>query len=55
MVDAIRKVDEIDPADCVRAARSRFSSGRMVRDYLRAYADILGASVHQNSGIRKVA
>ncbi|HLD99001.1 MAG TPA: glycosyltransferase [Bdellovibrionota bacterium] len=59
MVEAIRRIGEIDPADCVRAARSRFSSGRMVRDYFRAYADILAASVPQSScqssGIRKVA
>lgn len=41
MADAIRRVDELDPQDCRNAARERYSSERMFRDYLALYERIL--------------
>jgi glycosyltransferase involved in cell wall biosynthesis len=37
MVDAIRRIGEIDPAECSRVARERFSAARMARDYMALY------------------
>ena len=37
MADAIRKVDAIDREECRRVARERFSSARMIEQYLRLY------------------
>jgi hypothetical protein len=37
MVDAIRRIDEIDPEECRRVARERFSAARMARDYMALY------------------
>jgi glycosyltransferase involved in cell wall biosynthesis len=37
MVDAIRRIDEIDPEECRQVARERFSAARMARDYMALY------------------
>lgn len=37
MADAIRRVDEIDPAACRTAALARFSQDRMIEDYMQLY------------------
>lgn len=37
MAQAIAAVDRINPAECMRAARERFSSERMITDYLALY------------------
>jgi glycosyltransferase involved in cell wall biosynthesis len=41
MTDALRRIGEIDPEECRRVARERFSSDRMARDYMRLYENIL--------------
>jgi glycosyltransferase involved in cell wall biosynthesis len=41
MAAAIRRVREIDPEECRRAARERFSAQRMFHDYLALYEHIL--------------
>jgi glycosyltransferase involved in cell wall biosynthesis len=40
--DAIKRITTIDRAGCRTRARHRFSVDRMVGDYLRVYADLLG-------------
>ena len=37
MAQAIRQADSIDPDECRRAARERFSAERMIGDYMRRY------------------
>ena len=37
MAEAIRKVDQIDPWECRRAAERRFHADRMIAEYLRRY------------------
>jgi glycosyltransferase involved in cell wall biosynthesis len=44
MADALRRIDEIDPEECRRAARERFSSDRMARDYTVLYERLLDES-----------
>lgn len=41
MVDAVRRIDTIDPAACRRWVEERFSVGIMVQDYVDAYRRIL--------------
>jgi len=41
MVEAIRRVDELDPEECRRVARERFSAARMARDYMSLYGRLL--------------
>jgi glycosyltransferase involved in cell wall biosynthesis len=41
MVEAVRHIDEIDPAECRRAAEERFGVGRFVEAHERAYRDLL--------------
>lgn len=45
MAAAMRRLDEIKPAECRRAARERFSSARMACDYMTLYERILEESV----------
>ncbi|MFH1753278.1 MAG: glycosyltransferase family 4 protein [Candidatus Omnitrophota bacterium] len=42
MIEAIGKIDQIDPADCRRHAEENFSRERMVKSYLENYKKILG-------------
>lgn len=42
MAEAIRAADSIDPEVCRRTARERFSSRRMVTEYLRLYERLTG-------------
>lgn len=44
MAEAIRRIGEIDPEDCRRVARERFSAERMSRDYMAIYERILAAA-----------
>ncbi len=44
MTAALRRIGEIDPEECRRVARERFSSERMVRDYMDLYEHILAGS-----------
>jgi glycosyltransferase involved in cell wall biosynthesis len=37
MAAAIRRIDTIDPEECRRVARERFSASRMARDYMALY------------------
>jgi glycosyltransferase involved in cell wall biosynthesis len=41
MTQALGRVDEIDPEECRRVARERFTSERMARDYMALYERIL--------------
>lgn len=41
MAEAVEKAGEIDPMVCRRVAEERFSTQRMVADYLKTYNDIL--------------
>lgn len=41
MVDAIAEADELDPLECRRYVEERFSSVRMVADYVAAYDSVL--------------
>jgi glycosyltransferase involved in cell wall biosynthesis len=43
MADAIRRVGALDPEECRRVARARFSLPRMVESYLSAYRQIQSA------------
>jgi glycosyltransferase involved in cell wall biosynthesis len=45
MADAMRRVDEIDPAACVASARRRFSADEMVRRYLSLYERVIDQPV----------
>ncbi len=42
-VDAVKRIPSLDRRRCRREAEERFSSERMVEDYLRVYRRILGA------------
>jgi glycosyltransferase involved in cell wall biosynthesis len=42
MIDAARRIDELDRATCRRVFESRFSDTRMVDDYERIYAETIG-------------
>lgn len=42
MVEAVKKVDEIDPYKCREHAESRFGVPRMAQDYLALYEKIIG-------------
>lgn len=42
MVEAVKRLDEIDPADCRKSVEERFSAPIMVADYVKAYERILG-------------
>jgi glycosyltransferase involved in cell wall biosynthesis len=44
LADAIRACASLDPADCRQIARERFSSERMVDNYLASYQHILEAA-----------
>jgi glycosyltransferase involved in cell wall biosynthesis len=46
MADAIAAVDSIDPEECRRAARERFSSARMVQDYFSFYRRLARPESH---------
>ena len=41
MVEAVRHIDEIDPAECRRAAEERFGVGQFVEAHERAYGALL--------------
>ena len=43
MAQAIRMIDRIDPEECRREARARFSAARMVASYAELYQSILTA------------
>jgi len=43
-VEALRRIDQIDPLDCVQRAKVNFSSKRMADNYQRLYVEIMGAS-----------
>lgn len=49
MAAAIRAVTRIDPEDCRRAARERFSAERMVGEYLALYARLAGRRLSPRS------
>ena len=40
MAEAIDACRSLDPADCRRAAKDRFSASRMIQDYLRLYTSL---------------
>lgn len=44
MADAIRRAAGLDPEDCRRAARTRFSAARMVDEYVGLYRELVRAS-----------
>jgi glycosyltransferase involved in cell wall biosynthesis len=44
LADAIKACGSLDPDDCRNTARERFSSDRMVENYLASYQQILGAA-----------
>ena len=44
LADAIKACSSLDPDDCRKTARERFSSDRMVEKYLASYHQILGAA-----------
>ena len=44
MAEALRRIGEIDPEECRRVARRRFSSDRMARDYMALYEQILAGA-----------
>jgi glycosyltransferase involved in cell wall biosynthesis len=44
MADAIGDAATLDPTECRRAARERFSADRMARDYLRVYESMLSSA-----------
>ena len=55
MARAIRAAGRIDPEDCRRAARERFSAERMIAEYLALYARLAaaeGAGVSRNTPCR---
>lgn len=43
MAQAVRAASRIDPADCRRAARERFSAARMIAEYLALYERLAAA------------
>lgn len=48
MARAIRAAGEIDPEECRRAARQRFSAARMIREYLTLYERLAGAQAQSS-------
>jgi glycosyltransferase involved in cell wall biosynthesis len=46
MVDAVRRLSDIDPARCRAWVEERFDTSRMVDDYLDAYTRILSSDSH---------
>jgi glycosyltransferase involved in cell wall biosynthesis len=42
-IAAVREIDRIDRALCRREFEERFTAGRMARDYLRVYRDLIAA------------
>jgi glycosyltransferase involved in cell wall biosynthesis len=49
MAEAIRQVDSIDPEECRRAARERFSADRMLQAYLSRYNSLASSSLTQET------
>ena len=47
MAEAIRRVDELDPANCRADAAQRFSLNRMLRDYFSLYEQLARGTVTQ--------
>lgn len=47
MADAVERVAEISPQVCREEARTRFSSERMVADYLKLYRDLVSGAASQ--------
>ena len=52
MAEAIRAVDQIDPEDCRRAARERFSVSRMVGRYFELYERLSQWQIEQRGEVR---
>ena len=46
MADALRQVGSLDPEACRRAARERFSAGRMTSRYIHLYQDLVERCRH---------
>jgi glycosyltransferase involved in cell wall biosynthesis len=44
MAEAIRRADDLDPEECRRAARIRFSAERMVDEYIELYRELSHAA-----------
>src|SRR5262249_15360758 len=44
MAEAVRRVGEISPADCLNAAQTRFSAERMISEHLARYEQLTRAS-----------
>ncbi len=42
MAQSVRHVSLVDRADCRQAFEARFTTGRMVQDYVRVYEQMLG-------------
>jgi glycosyltransferase involved in cell wall biosynthesis len=51
MAEAIRLAATIDPEECRRVARKRFSLAAMTSRYLQLYADIMAASGRERDAI----
>jgi glycosyltransferase involved in cell wall biosynthesis len=49
MVEAVRRVDEIDPQACRRAA-ARFGADRMCREYVDVYRSVIDRSTRRTNG-----
>jgi len=49
MAEAIHAAASLDPAECRRAARERFSSERMAQEYIHLYQRMAGDSARQRS------
>jgi len=43
-VEAVRRIDEIDPRECRRVAEERFDAGPFIDKHLAAYRELLGAA-----------
>jgi glycosyltransferase involved in cell wall biosynthesis len=50
MVEAVRHIGEIDPAECRRAAEERFGVRQFVEAHERAYRDLLDEGPSWNTG-----
>ncbi|WP_437620366.1 hypothetical protein [Sorangium sp. So ce1151] len=44
MAEAIARVDQLDPAECRRAAEERFSAARTAAAYIETYRRVLRES-----------
>ena len=53
MADAIHRVGQIDPEECRRVARDRFSSDRMACDYMNLYEDLLNCAFDESGAPRQ--